>query len=227
MGADAVLFLEDLGRLLNDEAGVTWGLYERQRWLNLGQRTMCLWKPDSYVVCEWLTLAVGPRQVLPAGRLRPLDVIRNDPAHGGAVTLVERADLPANWVRTYAEDGIGVEHWMHTPADPRAIMIYPHYAAATSNKLEVVMQALAPDVDVYQGDDTATTSPEVQALSVEDTAALINFVLAFACLKQTDRAVRDRASFFLQQFLISIGKGREAALLANPQRILNVQGEQA
>jgi hypothetical protein len=209
--------------------GVFWSESEIQRWLNLGQRTMCIWKPGSYVHTAWVPLVKGPRQTVPSAPVTCLgvfDVTRNDPEHGGALSLVERKDLPPSWTSAVVVDGIGVEHWMYLPADPKTFWIYPAYDEPTDNKLELICPAVAPDVDVYLADNSLAPAPACASVSVDDTDALLNYVLGRACLKQTDHGVRERAAFFLQQYLVALGKGREAAMMANPQRILNVQGEQ-
>jgi len=222
----AEVISQALQQLGEEGVGTFWGVSEIQRWLNLGQRTMCIWKPDSYMVTRWLPLALGPRQVIPADCVRLFDVVRNDPEHGGAaITLVERADLPMNWPTAVVVDGVGVEHWMYLPSNAKNFYIYPAYDEATDNKIEAICGAIPPVVDAYVG-DAANPAPACAEIMVDDTDALLNSVLFRACLKQTDSGVRDRAAFFAQQYLIALGKGREAALMANPQRILNVQGEQ-
>lgn len=229
MSAQATALIDQIILQLGEEGvGTFWSVFEIQQWLNLGQRTMCIWKPGSYVHTAWISLVTGPRQTVPSSPtcLGVFDVVRNDPEHGGAVTLVERKDLPVNWTGVVVTEGIGVEHWMYLPADPKTFWIYPSYDDVTENKLELICPAIAPDVDVYLADKTLNPAPQSALISVDDTDALLNYCLFRACLKQTDHGVRDRASFFAQQFLIALGKGREAALMANPQRILNVQGEQ-
>lgn len=228
MGAPAVDLVEQVKLQLGEVGtGVFWSESEIQRWLNLGQRTMCIWKPGSHVRTVWVPLVVGPRQAVPVDCLGVFDVTRNDPDHGGALSLVERKDLPASWTNAVVVEGIGVEHWMYLPADAKTFWIYPSYDDATDNKLELVCPAIAPDVDAYLANNALNPAPTCAAFALDDTDALLNYALGRACLKQTDHGVRDRATFFFQQYLIALGKGREAALMANPQRILNVQGEQA
>lgn len=227
MGAPAAEVIAQAIQQLGEEGvGTFWGVFEIQRWLKLGQRTMCLWKPDSYVLAQWLPLVLGPRQALPAGCVRLFDVVCNDPEHGGAVMLVERGDLPASWPTAVVTEGVGIEHWMYQPADAKNFYVYPSYDERTENRLEVICGAIAPAVDLYLPGNAPNPAPTCTEIMVDDTDALLNYVLFRACLKQTDHGVRDRAAFFAQQYLIALGKGREAALMANPQRILNVQGEQ-
>lgn len=227
MGVPAAEVIAQAIQQLGEEGvGTFWTASEIQRWLNLGQRTMCVWKPDSFVTTRWLPLAIGPRQVLPADCVRLFDVVRNDPEHGGAVTLVERLDLPVGWPSAVAVEGVGIEHWMYLPANAKTFYVYPSYDERTANRLEAVCGAIAPTVDLYLPGNQLNPAPACAEIMVDDIDALLNYVLFRACLKQTDHGVRERAGFFAQQYLIALGKGREAALMANPQRILNVQGEQ-
>lgn len=226
MSVLALDFLADARRQLNDETGTFWGFFEVQQWLNLGLRTMCNWKPDSYVLPQWVDIVQGPRQSIPLNALYLFDVVRNDPDHGGGISLMERKDLPDGWAKEQVVDGIGVQHFMYLPQDRKHFYIYPSYRQTTRNRLDCVCGMMAPALDVYLPSNALNAAASSKEIVVDDTDALLSYCLYRAHLKLTTEASVPKASFAAQQFLIAIGKGREAALMANPQRILNVQGEQ-
>lgn len=231
MGTDAVAFLGRVSRQLNDLAGLYWSFAELQDWVNQGQRTMCEWKPDSVVVTEWINLLPGPMQSLPQDRIWLFDVVMNAPQRGGlSVSLVDRSNLPRAWGTESDAAERGVEHWMYLPAARRSFWIYPHYVEAQVGALQCVMGAVAPLVDVYVQEYVEGTplnpAPTCTVITVSDEDAVMNYCLMRGHLKLTTPASTSRAQYYAQQFLVACGKGREAALIADPHRILKTDGDQ-
>lgn len=225
MTMSAVAFIAELQDQLNDETGVYWEPEEIQNWVNQMQRTMCLWKKDSYVKTVMTNLVVGPKQTLPADGAFLFDIVRNKSGFGGTVTRVDYKDLPRNWPEKTIDAALGIKHYMYNPSHPTEYYIYPNYAASTSNQLEIVYGAVPPLIDVYINGDELKGSPSNTSLVVRDVGALHDGVMGRCCLKQTGHAMAERAAMYLGQFDAAIGKAAAATMAADPNRTVDKRVE--
>ena len=141
--------------ILQDGNAVRWLDPEMLQWLNDGQRTIVLVRPDACVTNAPLALVAGTRQKLPADALRLLDVIRNiataEKNSGRAIRLVDREVLDTqepNWhtqkvalvIRNYAYDNRDpLTFYVSPPAQG------PDQLGKNGAKVEV-LYSKAPDV---------------------------------------------------------------------------------
>lgn len=212
----AVDFISELQTQLNDETGVYWEPEELQRWVNQMQRTMCIWKKDSYVLTTNINFVTGPKQTLPTDGIFLFDVVRNKSGYGGTITRVNYKDLPRNWPDKTVETTEGIKHYMYNPSQPTVFYVYPNYTASTSNQMEIIYGSLPPVIDVYENGDDLKSNPTNTTIVVEDVGALHDGVMGRACLKQTGHAMADRAAMYLSQFAAALGKDAAAAAVADP-----------
>lgn len=165
--------------LLQDAAGTRWTSSELLKWISDGQRVVALVRPDSCATHLALVLAAGTRQVLPAGGLRLLDVVRNlseSGVIGRSVRMVDRETLDAqdpNWHKAVSTGSI--YNFAYDDRDPLNFYVYP--PALPGKKLEIIY-VKSPD-DVIN-----TTDP----ISLSDIYAepLLNYVMFRAYSKDAE-----------------------------------------
>lgn len=198
--------------VLQDVSGVRWSDVELLSWLNDGQRTITLYKPNAYVRNVPFLCAPGTRQALPADCVQLFSVPRNMGATGAnpgrAIRPVEQAMLDArvpNWHS--ATPAAEVQHFTYSVLSPKTFFVYPPNTG--TGYVELSYGAEPPDTTLGA------------AISVDNiySTALIDYVLYRAFSKDTEFADNARASVHFQAFVGAItGRAQaEAAVNPNPQ----------
>lgn len=172
---------------LQDPTSIRWTVDELVRYLNDGQRAILVPRPDAITVTGPIPLAPGPRQALPAGGTKLLEVVRNSAGTKRAVRITNREILDAqlpNWPSMAGT--LEVLHYMYDPRDPRAFMVYPPAAAGAS--VEGTYSAMP--VDITEPSPGALYTAVTGSLGVPDiyANALQDYVLARCFMKDSEYA---------------------------------------
>jgi len=170
------------------------------QFLNDGQRSVVLVRPDANPVTQSVLLVQGTRQALPAGGLRLLDAIRNmgssGTVAGDAVRLAERQTIDAvdrGWHT--ATPNVKVREILYDEKkDPLNYWVTPPVPAAPPVYLQIIFSKTPTDV----------TDPDTGAITISDVyvPALIEWMLyrayslATQALNQQNRAVFKYQTFF-------------------------------
>lgn len=149
--------------LLTDPDGVRWTDANLLRWLNAGQRQICVVRPDAKSVRADVELVDGVEQAIPATGWKLLSVLYNlnaDGTRGRVVTLVTRDELNAidlNWPAS--DSKAPTRHYTVDEDNPRAFEVWP--PAIAGAKVRANLAALPVDCadldanidlsDVYEG----------------------------------------------------------------------------
>lgn len=152
-------------RLLFDQTAVRWSNAELLDYLNDAQRAIVQYRPEAYAVSTVVsrtagTLSAGTRQVLPAGGIRLLRVIRNAlvPTGGRAIREVNRLALDAENPGWHGMAGTSeITHFAFDQINPRTYYVYPP-ASAASAAVEIVYSAMPP-VLTWSGSEGDPGSP--------------------------------------------------------------------
>lgn len=127
-------------------------------WLNDGQRTIALVRPDSSSVTENITLVTGAKQSLPANRTRLLAVTRNMGANGTtpgkALRFATRED----------QDAVNEDWYSATAASPVKAVIYD------DKKDPLTFWVTPPGVSGWRIEGTLSKVPDDILAAVVDTA---------------------------------------------------------
>jgi hypothetical protein len=193
--------------VLNDSDGIRWLDSEFFRWINDGQRSIALIRPDASVENTTVTLVAGSKQTLPSNGLRLLDVIRNitgTNTGGRSVRHVDRDVLDTQNPSWHSEAGQAtIKNFAYDNRDPKNFYVYP--PALSTAKLEVIYSKDPTDV-------SALSSP----LSIPDIFAdpLLNYVLYRAYSKDAEFAQNFQLSAnYLNAFngMLGIKTSKDAA----------------
>lgn len=190
---------------LIDASARTWSDDELVGYANEAIRTICFTKPDAYTVKEYVTLAAGVTQSLPAGGIAILDVGDNQ-ASGRVCTLVDK-DLLDHQNRFWyaATQETDAQHWCADPREPRRFDVTPPNNG--SGSLELLYGAIPAD--------TALGG----SLPIPDSyhRAIECFVLARAYEKNSQKRDPNKSASYMQQFLQLLGLKSTAQIAVAPK----------
>lgn len=194
--------------ILND-ANVRWLNAELLRWIDLGQKTIIMLRPDANAVGQNIPLIAGTRQTLPTGGLVLLDIARNMGADGATpgrpVRLVQRemldlnptwhSDTPSAYVTNYTYDErIPDEFWVYPPATA-GIHVFGT-VSMTPSAVDDVTDDLSVGV-LFEG-------------------ALMDYMLFRAFSKEDEVGNQQRAVSHFQAFALAIGEEAKAKIMKSP-----------
>lgn len=202
--------------ILQDITGVRWGADELTRYLNDGQREVAVYRPDAFVLLTPLALIGGPRQTLPAGSVKLLDVPNNVAAPQSAIGLVERRlldDFAPAW-RSMASAAT-IKQFMY---DPRAPLVFEVYPPATAGTVVNVLCAVEPTAIAEPAANT-TYASVVGNINVSGifANALLDYVLYRAYSKDSEYAAdAQRAATAYAAFAGAMGIEVKATAVVTP-----------
>ncbi|MCA9340014.1 MAG: hypothetical protein KDA17_03840 [Candidatus Saccharibacteria bacterium] len=197
--------------MLTDEWNVRWPKKTLLRWFNEAQRALVARRPDALVVNEPFGCASGPKQALPAKRIRLADVYRN--IGGSAITRIDRSVIDAHMRDWYSHpESAAIQHFVYDERDPKHFYVYP--PAEDGAEVELAY-TISPD-EVEISDFTADS----QTIAVDDVYAnaLQEYMLYKAWMKDADFAGNSaRAQSHFNQFRLAIGDITQADTIMVPQ----------
>lgn len=178
---------------LIDSAAATWSDAELLGYLMEGQRQVCFLKPDAYTQRDYVDLAAGVKQALPANGIAILDVGDNE-VSGRACTLVDKEMLDhSNRFWPAGTQEVDAQHWAADPRDPRRFDVTPPNTGTGS--LEVLYGAYTPDTEL--GVDITLNDSYQFALEC--------FVLHRAYAKNSKKQDLAKAGAYLETFKQALG----------------------
>ena len=145
--------------LLKDPGFIRWTKQELLDYYNDAARAIVIVRPDAYCKNESFSCVAGTKQVLPAGALRLIEVIRN--SDGPAIRNIPRKaldDADPNW--HLSSTTVKVSAYIYDERDPHTFYLYPGPSAAHS--IEVVY-SVAPAIALLTEVDDAQ-SPAISDL---------------------------------------------------------------
>ncbi len=187
-----------VAEILQDTTSVTWTSAQLIEWLNDAIRALVLVRPDASAITSAMQLAAGTKQVLAAGELRLIRVVRNMGSNGTTPGRVIRlGDMMAldafnpDWHTETA--AVVVKEYMFDEARPDEFWVTPPVHATTAVWVEAVRSVL-PTAVTAAGD----------TIPVDDiySPALIEWCCYRAFSRDSEntpnwqRAARHYASFF-------------------------------
>lgn len=136
-----------VSEILQDTANVTWTAAQLIEWLNDAIRSLVLVRPDASAITSAMQLAGGTKQVLAAGELRLIRVVRNMGANGTtpgrAIRLGDMMALDAFYPDWHTEAAaVVVKEYMFDEARPDEFWVTPPVHATTAVWVEVVRSVL-------------------------------------------------------------------------------------
>lgn len=155
--------------ILQDPERVRWPDAERDMWINDGQRTTVLLRPDALATTFELTTVAGSLQRLPAESLRLMDVkcnIKAGGVEGRAIRLAAEDDLNTNNPSWHSVTGPEAKVYITDLRDPKVFYLYP--VPPVGSKVRVV--------DSRTPGDMVGTTP----MTLDDLyfAPILNYALA-------------------------------------------------
>jgi hypothetical protein len=201
-------------KLIQDETGIRWPLPELACWFNDGTREVAIHKPSASAKSVVLPLVRGTRQVIPAGALMLLRVIRNlksgstdsNRIGGRSVRVVNRDVLDTQHPDWHDEDAAAfspqVKHFVFDESDPTAFYVYPGNDG--QGQIEALVSHSPEPVDT----SGATLSAYNVPMPLPDVYAnaVLDYVLYRAYSKDASFAENmERANLHYNAFASSLG----------------------
>lgn len=170
---------------LQDSDGVRWPATELVRYLNDGQRALCVIRPDASASYAPLVPVAGARQTLPATAISLMDVTRNTNGNKRAIRKVEQFALDC--VNRDWQSAAGVSEFSNFTYDPREPRVFCLYPPATGGvgSVDVVYSTYPTDVPTPSGAAYTTCTGNLSVVDQWGTA-LLNYVLSMAYNKDAE-----------------------------------------
>jgi hypothetical protein len=195
--------------VLQDLTGVRWSDVELLGWLNDGQRTVVMYKPNAYVRNVSVLMTQGTKQSLPADGVQLVNIPRNMGANGTTpgrvVRIVQQEMLDArlpNWHGAATESE--VQHYVYSVLDPKTFYVYPPNTG--TGYVEIAYGAEPPD---------ATLGGAITLDNIYQTM-LLDYMLYRAFSKDTEFADQSRSTVYYNAFLASLTGKARVEVGANP-----------
>jgi hypothetical protein len=194
--------VETAAGILQDVGSVRYSAADLVDYINLGQRRVCQMKPEAYCETTTVTPVNGPKQSIPPGATRLLDVYRNakdDGTVGRSVRPIERGTLDRedpDWQRRTASQ---IEHYCYEPEnDPVTYWVFPVISPNRISSARLEISVAKDPTDVAPGG-----TPVIDQVYHE---ALIHYVVATAISRDAEFGDQmNRAQFHAQAFATGIG----------------------
>lgn len=200
--------------LENGAEGLRWTNDELLLWHNESYQSITGLRPDASSVTAPIELSAGTKQIIPAGGIRLLDVVRNT-AGASDKTAIRRKDrkelddIMPGWHG--ATPAVSIEHFVFDEMEPRSFYVYPPAAAGAEIEL-IYSAAPAPHNSSY---DAAKDDP----IELDDTfaPAIVDYILFRAFSKDADNPMAvQRASMHFQAFTTQLGISSSVATAVSP-----------
>ncbi len=190
----ASAIISDARATLIDDNAATYSAAQMLGFVSDAQGLVCVYKPDAFTKHEFVAMAVGTDQELPADGTQFMDATANE-VTSRAATQVDKAMLDTEnrfWRRATGERD--VQHWCASAKDPRRFDIMPPNDGTGS--LRVLYSATPP----------ALTAPG-DALVLVDTYKypVYAFTLHRAYAENSRKGDTVKAEYWLQKGLQALG----------------------
>lgn len=222
MGAILAKSIVEMARgTLLDRDRVRWEDYELLRYLNEGQREICILRPDAYIEVRAFALAAGNSlQSIPADSTKIVKLTRNMGADGSVVGTPIRLAVQDEMDRVdpywHTTGGSSVSSYCYDLKSPRHFYVWPFPAA--TQYIEGHLCVSPPDCTMSGVDGGATNS----TIRVDDqySTALHDYVVMRAKLKDGDARNEATAGAAYNRFLNRLGMKVVADKAFDPMRNL-------
>lgn len=199
--------LSGVSATLLDVARRTWDYPELVGYLNEALRATSFVKPDMYTVQDFVTLAAGIAQSLPAGGVALIDISDNE-VSGRAITQTDLGLLQEeNRFWPAATQEVDAENYAADPRTPRRFYIFPPNDGTGSVR---VTYGAVPD---------ALTGSSGEEIPVPDSYqhALTDFVLSKAYQKNSKRQDLAKAANYMNEWRLALGLKSQAQTAVAPK----------
>jgi hypothetical protein len=207
MAITAKSIIQRAAETLQDLGGVRWTSAELVRYLNDGQREICVYRPDATEQWAEVSCVAGPRQTLPDDGAKLIDITRNTSlvSQRNAIRMVDRSLLTSQVPGWYSEaQAADIVHYMYDARDPKIFFVYP--PASTSAKIEILYSAYPVDIDEPTSGVTYTSVSGDISVADQFANALTDYVLYRAFTKDAEMSgTAGRAQAHYAQFANAIG----------------------
>lgn len=207
MAVSVDTILDSVSATLLDTARVTWGRTELLGYLNEALRTTAFVKPDMYSVQDFIPLAAGIAQILPADGIALLDITDNETG-GRAVTQTDLALLQEeNRFWPAATQQAEVENYAADPRTPRRFYVFPPNDGNGSVR---ATYGAVPD-------ELTGSSGEVIPVPDSYQNPLTNFVLAKAYAKNSRKQDLVKSAALMNDWRVALGLKAQAQIAVAPK----------
>lgn len=203
---------------LQDSDGVRWPATELVRYLNDGQRALCVIRPDASASYAPLVPVAGARQTLPATAISLMDVTRNTNGNKRAIRKVEQFALDC--VNRDWQSATGVSEFSNFTYDPREPRVFYLYPPATGGvgSVDVIYSVYPADVPTPSGAAYTTCTGNISVVDQWD-GALLNYVLSRAYAKDAEfGGNKVLAESYLSTFMGLIGGQLQSSQTVAPEK---------
>jgi hypothetical protein len=168
---------------LQDSDGVRWPATELVRYLNDGQRVLCVVRPDASAASVPFVPVAGARQTIPASAISLMDVTRN--TGGRVIRKVDHFSLDCANRDWQSATGVSIfSNFTYDPREPRVFYLYPP-AIGGAGSVDVVYSTYPADVPTPSGALYTTCTGNISVVDQWDTA-LLDYVLGRAYSKDAE-----------------------------------------
>ena len=189
---------------LGEEDFTNWSLQGLVRYLNDGQRTIHVHRPDLFNVEAELTLVAGTRQTLPLTASKLIALNYNTVGNKGAIYKTERQILDLqlrNW-RSMRET-LDIQHFMYDVRQPKVFEVYP--PAKVGAKVMAEYASIPADLPIPELG--ATINDVAGNINVPDlqSVPLYYFILFSAFGEDSEQAHSGRSLAYRTLFANDLG----------------------
>jgi hypothetical protein len=205
--------LDGVSSTLLDTARRSWPLHDLVSYLNEALAATSAVKPDMYTRQEFITLAAGVSQVIPADGVALLNVIYNE-ANGRVITQVDGGLLDESnrfWPANTEE--VNVYHFAVDQRDPRRFNVTPPNTG--TGRVQILYGAVPPAVTGSSGEDLPL-SPNFEPI-------LVNYVLAKAYAKNSKKQDLGKTTAYMNQWGAMVGLKTKGQVAVAP-RVASSEG---
>lgn len=214
MTITAQSIIKDAVVLAQDLTSIRWPISEVCSYFNAGQREVVIYRPDAKQIAVSHSLVAGPKQTLPAGGLKLLEVYGN--TSGAAVTEVDRAMMDASMPGWRSLTGVTtIKHFVYDPKTPLIYLVYP--PAAVGAALDIAYGAVPTDITLATDGGTYSNVTGNMDLSDIWASVLLDYILYRMYSKDAEFAGNAaRATGHYAAFANSLGIEIKATIAAAP-----------
>jgi hypothetical protein len=190
----ASAIISDARATLIDDNAAVYSALQMLGFVSDGQQLVCTYKPDAYTLHEFVPMAVGTDQEIPAGGTQFMSASQNEVSSRSA-TMVDQSMLDTeNRFWRAATGETDVQHWCASARDPRRFDIMPPNDGTGSLR---VLYCAVPPVLATDGD----------ALVLVDTYKypVYCFTLHRAYAENSRKGDTVKAEYWLQKGLQALG----------------------
>lgn len=220
--------VQDAQKILQDDGGTYWQTADLLRFGNMGQREICIHKPEASTRSEARLLSPGiTKQTLPADATGLNRVVRNmgndGETPGTAITITDSETLDAMRPEWHSEaNAYGeIKHFIYDPREPRTYYVWPK-APATDWYVEESLTVSPADCTIDGVDGSTIDAP----LSIDDTYAtpLTDYIIYRAYSMEAEFADNAAlATAYFQAFANAIGITIQKGAARNPNLMSGAQ----